>query len=679
MARLYALLLLLGHSLFAVVTLQSQTSSHPWPMFRGTAQHTGYAAVIGPQKASLEWRYNVGQVQGNPPNSIAIGAEGTVYIGGGGKIVALDSSGTARWSRSYTNVQGPAIGADGTIYFVSRNSVVALDAQGNQRWQFATDSSALFGPTVGPNGTIYQGSWDGYFYAINPNGTLKWRYRTDGRVSYPSSISAGGTIYLGGGDAHAGPDPNAYAFDTSGTLKWKYNTQQLRVGTPAVLSDGSVYLPAPPLLIALDSLGNLKWTIGQPPTPSVTGVITPAIGPDGTIYVGKENGTFYAIDPQTRQIKWSYPTGPDPSRTNFYGLPSWPIVDAQGTVYFGSVDHKVYAVDKNGSLKWSYETGGAITEAAPAVDDRGNLYISSEDGYLYKFTAPPAAPTLVFPSDNAQGVSTTPTLSWNPSAGATSYRLQVSTSSSFATTVFDDSTLPLPSKQVGPLANSAQYFWRVSVKNAGGSSSFSASRSFTTIIAAPTTPTLALPADSAAGVSTTPMLNWNASSGASTYRLQVSLVNTFDTTVFDDSTITSTSRQVGPPPLANNTKYFWRVNAKNAGGTSAFASPRSFTTQSTSVVEQINNAIPTEYSLSQNYPNPFNPTTTIRYAIPEQSLVRLEIYNLLGQRVATLVDENQNTAFYQTQWNAIGVPSGMYFYRLQAGPFVEAKKLLLLK
>ncbi len=150
----------------------------------------------------------------------------------------------------------------------------------------------------------------------------------------------------------------------------------------------------------------------------------------------------------------------------------------------------------------------------------------------------PSAPSLASPADAATNVSTTPTVSWNASTGATSYRLQVSTSSSFTTSVLDDSTITGLSRLVGPLANSTSYFWRVSAKNLAGSSSFSVARSFTTIIAAPATPTVLSPPDGATDISTTPTLSWNPSAGATSYRLQVATTNTFATTVFDDSTLT---------------------------------------------------------------------------------------------------------------------------------------------
>jgi hypothetical protein len=83
------------------------------------------------------------------------------------------------------------------------------------------------------------------------------------------------------------------------------------------------------------------------------------------------------------------------------------------------------------------------------------------------------------------------------------------------------------------------------------------------------------------------------------------------------------------------------------------------------------------FLLDQNYPSPFNPSTTIRYQLPKSSRVSLKAFNTLGQEVAVLVDEEKVAGYYQVRWSA-ALPSGVYFYRLQAGEYLETKKMILL-
>ena len=88
---------------------------------------------------------------------------------------------------------------------------------------------------------------------------------------------------------------------------------------------------------------------------------------------------------------------------------------------------------------------------------------------------------------------------------------------------------------------------------------------------------------------------------------------------------------------------------------------------------------PVSSQLFQNYPNPFNPTTTIQYALPHRSRVTLTVFNTLGQQVATLVNGEVEAGYHEAQFDGSGLASGVYFYRLQAGSFVETKKLLLVR
>jgi hypothetical protein len=94
---------------------------------------------------------------------------------------------------------------------------------------------------------------------------------------------------------------------------------------------------------------------------------------------------------------------------------------------------------------------------------------------------------------------------------------------------------------------------------------------------------------------------------------------------------------------------------------------------------EIQEEIPTSFSLAQNFPNPFNPTTTIQFSLPQAGDVSLKIYNLLGEEVKTLIDEYKEIGNHSVQFNANNLASGMYLYRLQAGSFIETKKMILLR
>ena len=88
---------------------------------------------------------------------------------------------------------------------------------------------------------------------------------------------------------------------------------------------------------------------------------------------------------------------------------------------------------------------------------------------------------------------------------------------------------------------------------------------------------------------------------------------------------------------------------------------------------------PTDFALYQNYPNPFNPQTTINFQLANESRVLLNVYNALGQKVATLLDDLKAAGNYSIPFNAQGLPSGVYFYELQAGEYIAVKKMVLLE
>jgi hypothetical protein len=127
-----------------------------------------------------------------------------------------------------------------------------------------------------------------------------------------------------------------------------------------------------------------------------------------------------------------------------------------------------------------------------------------------------------------------------------------------------------------------------------------------------------------------------------------------------------------------NGQYEWRLRAVDAAYVGSEIAVGEFSI-GVSSIDDSDNIIPGEYSLEQNYPNPFNPTTTINFSIPKEGLVKLKIYSTLGEEIETLVNEIKHAGNYNFALNASALPSGVYFYKLESGSFVETKKMILLK
>jgi len=294
---------------------------------------------------------------------------------------------------------------------------------------------------------------------------------------------------------------------------------------------------------------------------------------------------------------------------------------------------------------------------------------------------PPAPPALVSPVDGATINPPTVMCVWSDTAMNATYRLQVAGDADFLEPVLDVTGITTTSWEVSGLDPQTTYYWRVHTLNAGGTSIWSDVWDFTTTVFSPAAPDLFSPLDGAVLSTTSILFRWYAVPGAAMYRFQLATDDSFVGIVDDDSTLT------GILKLETNLTpgvYYWRVNASNEGGTSPWSDIWSVTLTTTDVAGQPE--LPTEYALSQNHPNPFNPSTTIEYALPRNSFVRLDLFDLLGQHIQVLTNDSKQAGYHTVRFNAAGLPSGMYFYRIEARPtdgtqdvFVEAKKLLLVK
>lgn len=197
-------------------------------------------------------------------------------------------------------------------------------------------------------------------------------------------------------------------------------------------------------------------------------------------------------------------------------------------------------------------------------------------------------------------------------------------------------------------------------------------------------PTLISPIDNSSKISLTPVLEWSAINEAAEYNIQISSSDKFDSIIVDDLVVSS-NYLIEEALLKHELEYYWRVYAKDSTRTSEWSEIWNFRTMTEKTdIKNSTNGIPKNYELQQNHPNPFNPSTVINYSLPEKSEVKIQIFNMLGQFVITITDNEEDSGYYKVEWDAKNVPSGVYIYKMVAigesgTKYTNSKKMLLLK
>ena len=192
----------------------------------------------------------------------------------------------------------------------------------------------------------------------------------------PTSAPAGAWPMFHHDLIHSGLSQFSTSANT-GTLKWKFAAQfsyNLVDSSPAIGADGTIYIGTTDKnLYAVNPGGTRKWFIGT------GGAVdsSPAIGADGTIYAGNTDDNLYAVN-SSGTLKWKFLTGNQ--------VTSSPAIGSDGTIYIGSYDHNLYAINPDGTEKWSFATDN-IVRSSPAIGSDGTIYVGSEDTYLYAINA----------------------------------------------------------------------------------------------------------------------------------------------------------------------------------------------------------------------------------------------------------------------------------------------------
>ncbi len=226
-------------------------------------------------------------------------------------------------------------------------------------------------------------------------------------------------------------------------------------------------------------------------------------------------------------------------------------------------------------------------------------------------------------------------------------------------------------KTVGGLEGGTEYYWRVIVQSSDNGNYRSRARRFTTIDLSTYPPVLASPPDSSMNQERPVMIVWRRAARSRAYRIQVAANPIFTPVVVDNAIALDTVRSIGG--LADSVRYYWRVQSTNDRGESYWSTTWSF------VTKKGQPEVPASLALYQNYPNPFNPSTTITFSLPYRSFVTLKIFDVMGREVSTLISGELSEGSHSRTWNATGQSSGVYYYRLHAGPSLMSKQLMYLK
>ncbi|MFC1485517.1 PQQ-binding-like beta-propeller repeat protein [Candidatus Latescibacterota bacterium] len=608
---------------FVFLTSPARGENSPWPMFRHDERHTGRTTFTGPAEPVVAWELNVDDRIGASP---VLGHDGTIYFGTGTGPVyadqkyfyAVNPDGTIKWTFPVTGgiFSSAAVGQDGTIYVGSfDNNLYAIKDElvyGRALWQTDLGFFLYSSPTIGPDGAIYIGSLSFDFWSINPDGTPRWQYPTGWCIFSSPALAPDGTIYVGSKDEHL------YAFREDGSVVWATATGTFYDGylvdsSPAIGEDGTIYVGTDPygaagqapvpvnkVFYAFRPDGTIKWIF-----PMEDGAeSSPAIGPDGTVYVGSYDGNIYALEDNgdSATLKWRYETGDV--------VDGSPAVDGCGIVYIGSRDGYLYALNPDGSLRWKYLTDGGI-ESSPAIDGSGRLYFGTLHGTLYCIgeEGPDVGVSTIASPDQTE-INTY----YNPSAVIGAYRsgtfeTDVSCTISFGEEVRYNETVHTSSIDGGETMTVHFPPWAVE-----GTTEEEYTISFTTLYPG-------------------------------------------DTNAYNDTLTTSVALVEGP---------------------SGIHSPDSVPQQ--------------EFILYPCYPNPFNGSTTISFSIPRQNdgtgehgiRTRISVYDLTGRVVRTVLYDNRQAGIYTIRWNGLDdngnrIPSGMYLVSLSTGNVRKTTKIVLMK
>lgn len=586
--------------------------------------------------------------------------------------------------------------------------VYKIDAEGNYVWSYTEHFAGVSDLAVDEQGYLYTAGIGSSAHKIDPDGHRIWKYGDENTSPSRLDVGESGHVHFGlGSKVHKvaqppePPQPKAPGFDENNMnpgetlLNWsegvaaqKYSIQVAHdqlFGNPIGkvtdlrenefelidLEAGQTYYWR---VKAHNELGTSSWSEGyrfttEHPELEAPELISPE---DETTEVAK-----------SPLLSWHTVADADN-----YELVISETEDFSSTVTLGKsrdYDRKQFNIsgEQQTTSGSDYHIAQRVEDLDPETEYFWRVRAMSGDtpgewSSAHSFetrVADSGAPELASPLDQEEDVSIPVALEWADLKDAENYEIQVSPTAEFDSTL--KVTKDMTSAEIGEfVADTTTYYWRTRAVRDGEATGWSEAWRFVTELRPPETPEWN-PEDGETDVEEL-ILKWDEAARAEMYNLQLAANEGFDELIIEEDQLTATKFEPDEGLLDPSKTYYWRVQAVNEAGNSEWSEPLSFSTSET-VSAADPDERPDEYRLGANYPNPFNPVTAISYQIPEESEVRLEVYNMLGQRIETLVSEQQSAGRYEVSFDASNLSSGTYIYRIEAGKFVETKQMMLVK
>jgi len=476
--------------------------------------------------------------------------------------------------------------------------------------------------------------------ALNP----AYKVYINGPIYAGPSILGTGVLYvIGTGDA-------IYRLDSTGNILYSLKVGGNVISSSSISYDTVVYIGSSDNnLYAFSKYGNAVW----PPLPlGGAANSTPVIDSiTNRLYIGVSNKNFVAINRSTGIVSWNY-------------FADAPISSSAGItpdrkLVFATVKGTIYGFDLTSSAfpptpAWQLALSDSVY-SSPAVDDGGYIYYCTTSGKVFKISMPQLQQaTVVWQAQTGGSITGSPVIDGYGSlyvgcSDSNLYAINVqngnikwtyhSGSPILSTPAVSDIGMIYFGNHGGEVAaldtNATPHWFYQDSTSVDAPLLYEGGTLYVGTVGA-----RLLAFKAGAGSSASAATSKNAESGRSNAVIKPPVWGTFQgnnqrTGVFSRSSIT-------------------KVNSQT-------------------------NLLPTQYSLSQNYPNPFNPSAKISYQLPKSSFVTLKVYDIIGREVSLLVNEKQNAGTYEVTFDASHLASGVYFYRIQVGPYINTKKLLLLK